>query len=65
MNDVSGLQNLIDELEGRVRNLKSLKVDTSSYGILLMPLINEKLPTDWLYKNLIMNCGTCPKCYAF
>ena len=46
MNDVSGLRNLIDKLEGSVRNLKSLKVDPSSYGILLMPVINEKLPTE-------------------
>ena len=46
MNDVSGLRNLIDKLEGSVRNLKSLKVDPSSYGILLAPLINEKLPTE-------------------
>ena len=46
MNGVSGLWNLIDELEGSVRNLKSLKVDPSSYGILLVPLINENLPTE-------------------
>ena len=46
MNGVPGLWNLIDELEGSVRNLKSLKVDPSSYGILLVPLINEKLPTE-------------------
>ena len=29
MNDVSGSRNLIDKLEGSVRNLKSLKVDPS------------------------------------
>ena len=46
MNGVPGLWNLIDKLEGSVRNLKSLKVDPSSYGILLVPLINEKLPTE-------------------
>ena len=33
-------------MEGSVRNLKSLEVDPSSYGILLVPLINEKLPTE-------------------
>ena len=43
MNGVSGWWNLIHELEGSVRNLKSLKVDPS---ILLVPLINEKLPTE-------------------
>ena len=46
MNDVSSLRNLIDKVEGSVRNLKSLKADPSSYGILLVPLINEKLPTE-------------------
>ena len=46
MNGVSDLWHLIDELEGSVRNLKSLKVDPSSYGILLVPLINEQLPTE-------------------
>ena len=46
MNDVSSLRNLIDQVEGSVWNLKSLKVDPSSYGILLVPLIKEKLPTE-------------------
>ena len=46
LNDVSGLRNLIDKLEGSVPNLKSLKVDPSSYCILLVALINEKLPTE-------------------
>ena len=35
MNNVSGLPNLIDKLKSSVRNLESLKVDPSSYGILL------------------------------
>ena len=33
-------------MEGGVRNLKSLKVEPNSYGILLVPLINEQLPTE-------------------
>ena len=33
--NVSGLPNLIDKLKSSVRNLESLKVDPSSYGILL------------------------------
>ena len=33
-------------MEDSVRNLKSLKVEPSSYGILPLPLINEKLPTE-------------------
>ena len=35
-----------DEVEFSVRNLKSLKVESSSYGSLLVPLLNEKLPND-------------------
>ena len=37
MNFVSGLRNLIDKLEGSVRNLKSLEIDPSSYGMLIVP----------------------------
>ena len=39
-------RNLYDQIESIVRNLQTLKVDTNSYGSLLVPLINEKLPTD-------------------
>ena len=45
-NDIKGLRNLYDQIESSVRNLQTLKVDTNSYGSLLVPLINEKLPTD-------------------
>ena len=45
-NDIKGLRNLYDQIESSVRNLQTLKVDTNSYGSLLLPLINEKLPTD-------------------
>ena len=43
---IKGLQNLYDQTQSSVRNLETLKVDTNSYGSLLVPLINEKLPTD-------------------
>ena len=43
-NDIKG--NLYDQIESSVRNLQTLKVDTNSYGSLLVPLINEKLPTE-------------------
>ena len=46
MNTVSGLRNLTEKLESIIRNLKGLKVDPTSYDILLMPLINEKLQTE-------------------
>ena len=45
-NDVSNLCKSYDEVEFMVRNLKSLKVETSSYCSLLVPLLNEKLTND-------------------
>ena len=44
--DVAGLRKLFDQVESSLRNLKSLKVETNSYGSLLVPLLNEKLPND-------------------
>ena len=46
INDVRGLRKLFDTVESSVRNLKSLKVQTNSYGSLLVPLLNEKLPPE-------------------
>ena len=44
--DIKGLRNLYDQIESRVRNLQTYKVDTNSYGSLLVPSINEKLLTN-------------------
>ena len=44
--DAAGLRKLFDQVESSVRNLKSLKVETNSYGSLLVPLLNEKLSND-------------------
>ena len=44
--DVLNLRKLLDEVESSLRNLKSLKVETDSYGQLLGPLLSEKLPND-------------------
>ena len=43
-NDVFGLGKLYDQVESLIRNLKSLQMDTSGYGALLVPLLIEKLP---------------------
>ena len=43
---INGLRNLYDQSESSVRNLQTLETDTNSYGSLLLPLINTKLPTD-------------------
>ena len=46
-NDISGLRKLFDKVENSVRNLKTFSVDPDTYGSLLVPLINEKLPNDF------------------
>ena len=40
------LDQLFDQVESRVRDLKALKIETNSHGQLLVPLLNEKLPND-------------------
>ena len=42
--DVKGLRKMYDQIEISVRNLKSLDIDINTYGLLLVPLLNEKLP---------------------
>lgn len=44
IHDIQGLRFLCDSVETSIRNLNSLRVETSSYGTLLVPLLNEKLP---------------------
>ena len=44
--DVYGLRKLYDGVENCIRNLKTLKLDTSGYGCLLIPLLKEKLPDE-------------------
>ena len=46
MNDIQGLRSLYDQVESSIRNLNSLNKTTDSYGTLLVPLLNDKLPTD-------------------
>lgn len=46
MDDVEGLRRLYNQIETSVRNLKTLNVNTNSYGSLLVPLLNEKIPND-------------------
>ena len=44
--DVRGLRKLYDEVETMVRNLRTLNVDTLTYGSLLVLLLNEKFSPD-------------------
>ena len=43
---VKGLRKLFDTVESSIRNLKTLKIEVISYGSLLVPLLNAKLPKD-------------------
>ena len=45
-NDICGLKKLFNKVANSVRNLKNLSVEPDTYGSLLVPLINEKLPND-------------------
>ena len=44
--DLKGLRQLHDKVEGHMRELKSLEVDSKSYGSLLTPVLLEKLPKE-------------------
>ena len=44
VNDVKGLRKLFENVKSSVKNLKTLDVDSRSYGNLLVLLINAKLP---------------------
>ena len=44
--NVKGLRMLYDHVESCVRNLKSLKLNTSGYGSLLIPILKDRLPDE-------------------
>ena len=46
--DISGLRKLYNEVENCLRNLRSLKVETSTYGSLLLPLLKDKVPDEFV-----------------
>ena len=46
--DIKGLWKLLDQTESSIRNLSSLDVTTDRYGTLLVPLINDKLPDNYV-----------------
>ena len=45
-NDLEGLRKLYNDIESFVRNLKSLKIETTTYGFLLIRILKERLPDD-------------------
>lgn len=46
--DIKGLRSLYNEIENCIRNLRSLKLETRSYGALLIPMLKDKLPEELL-----------------
>ena len=42
--NIKGLATLYNYVESCVRNLQSLKLDTSGYGSLLIPILKDRLP---------------------
>jgi signal-transduction protein with cAMP-binding, CBS, and nucleotidyltransferase domain len=44
--NIKELRMLYNHVESCVRNLKSLKLDTSGYGSLLIPILKDRLPDE-------------------
>ena len=43
-NDINGKREMYDQIEVCVRNLKTLNMDIASYGAIIVPFLNGKLP---------------------
>ena len=46
VSDINGLRRLSNDIENCVRNLKSMNVETATYGSLLIPILKERLPDE-------------------
>jgi hypothetical protein len=44
--NIKGLRMLYTHVSNCIRNLKSLKLDTSGYGSLLIPILKDRLPDE-------------------
>ena len=44
--DIKGLRKLYNDIESCIRNLKTLKLDVTGYGCVLIPILKAKLPDD-------------------
>ncbi|XP_065059138.1 uncharacterized protein LOC135686755 [Rhopilema esculentum] len=44
--DVHGLRKLYDSIEANIRGLQSLGINSAQYGALLIPVLQQKLPSD-------------------
>ena len=46
MENLEALRKIYNDIENCMRNLKSLKIGSSTYGYLLIPLLKEKIPDE-------------------
>ena len=46
MENLEALRQLYNDIENCIRNLKSLRIESSTYGYLLIPLLKEKIPDE-------------------
>ena len=46
MQNLEALRKLYNDIENCIRNLKSLRIESSMYGYLLIPLLKEKVPDE-------------------
>ena len=58
VDNIKELRKLYNYVENCVRNLKSLKLDTSGYGSLLIPILKDRLPDEI---NMIISRQFCRK----
>ncbi|CAB4030027.1 integrase core domain, partial, partial [Paramuricea clavata] len=58
VDNIKGLRILYSHVENCMRNLKSLKLDTSGYGSLLIPILKDRLPDEI---NMIISRQFCGK----
>ena len=58
VDNIKGLRMLYNHIENCMRNLRSLKLDTSEYGSLLIPILKDRLPDEI---NMIISRQFCGK----
>ena len=46
MENIETLPERYNDIENGIRNLESLKIESSTYGYLLIPLLKEKIPDE-------------------
>ena len=46
MENLEALRKRYNDIENCIRNLKSLRIESSTYGFSLIPLLKEKIPDE-------------------